>query len=208
MCRPRSVLEVDPVEGGSCSNYDYTCGDPVNHVDSTGTFRYTLHYDLGSTDLTPSEYMTMVERNFGTVFPITGRTATLPGEGTNMDLRVGPAPFPVYVSRKSPDGWMFRTRPGHPDYPGWISFKFSKTEGGRMRLTIRGYVPDYSLGACPITSCWLSGSDFIGQLRPERGRPLPGIYGLKDGSASCDSALGRSVRRPLCRPCAGCRLSD
>jgi RHS repeat-associated protein len=30
-------LEVDPVEGGSCNDYDYTCGDPVNGVDLAGT---------------------------------------------------------------------------------------------------------------------------------------------------------------------------
>jgi RHS repeat-associated protein len=29
-------LEVDPVEGGSCNDYDYTCGDPVNHSDLSG----------------------------------------------------------------------------------------------------------------------------------------------------------------------------
>ncbi|MBW3557832.1 MAG: hypothetical protein KY454_12945, partial [Actinobacteria bacterium] len=30
-------LEVDPVEGGSCNDYDYVCGDPVNGFDLDGT---------------------------------------------------------------------------------------------------------------------------------------------------------------------------
>jgi RHS repeat-associated protein len=29
-------LEVDPVEGGSCNDYDYACGDPINGSDLTG----------------------------------------------------------------------------------------------------------------------------------------------------------------------------
>ena len=29
-------LEVDPVEGGSCNDYDYACGDPVNNTDLDG----------------------------------------------------------------------------------------------------------------------------------------------------------------------------
>ena len=30
-------LSVDPIEGGSCNDYDYVCGDPVNGLDLTGT---------------------------------------------------------------------------------------------------------------------------------------------------------------------------
>jgi RHS repeat-associated protein len=33
-------LSVDPVAAGSCNDYDYTCGDPVNGSDLGGTFRY------------------------------------------------------------------------------------------------------------------------------------------------------------------------
>lgn len=29
--------QVDPVEGGSCNDYDYVCGDPVNETDLSGT---------------------------------------------------------------------------------------------------------------------------------------------------------------------------
>ncbi len=30
-------LETDPVEGGSCNDYDYVCGDPINGFDLDGT---------------------------------------------------------------------------------------------------------------------------------------------------------------------------
>ncbi len=31
-------LQVDPIEGGSCSDYDYVCGDPINAFDLSGEF--------------------------------------------------------------------------------------------------------------------------------------------------------------------------
>jgi len=140
-------LGVDPIEGGSCTDYLYACADPINKVDLAGTFHYTLNFDLGPTGLSASEYMSMVAANFGDVFPIGGAPDTLPGAGANVDLNVRRVPFPVYLSRRSADGWAFGTRFGHPDHKGWVSFKFTKSRG-RMRLQIRGYVPDYSLGAC------------------------------------------------------------
>ena len=115
---------------------------------------YTLNFDLGPTGLSASQYMSKVAGNFSSVFPIGGAPGRLPGVGANVDLGVGPVPFPVYVSQRTATGWTFGTRPGHPDFGGSISFQFTKS-GGRMRLQVRGYVPDYSLGACPVSvACW------------------------------------------------------
>jgi hypothetical protein len=36
-------LEVDPVEGGSCNDYDYVCANPVNAFDLAGTFCFHGH---------------------------------------------------------------------------------------------------------------------------------------------------------------------
>ena len=149
-------LETDPVEGGSCSDYDYVCSEPVNKVDLDGNFQYTLNFDLGRTRLSASQYMSKVAANFGRVFPIAGRPAKLPRQGANVNLRVGPVPFPVYVSRRSAAGWAFGTRVGHPDHKGWVSFEFTKSRSGHMNLRVRGYVPDYALGACSFSpACWL-----------------------------------------------------
>jgi hypothetical protein len=38
--RGSTFLEVDPVEGGSCNDYDYVCGDPVNDLDLDGRFSW------------------------------------------------------------------------------------------------------------------------------------------------------------------------
>jgi hypothetical protein len=131
----------------------------VNNSDLTGKFTYRLKFDLGASSRTPAEYMALVARNFGQVFPIVGRPTKLPGVGTNINLWAGAGariPFPVYVSRRSSDGWAFGTRPGHPDYGGWIAFKFTKSRSGHMSLSISAYVPDYSLGSFPFGAApWL-----------------------------------------------------
>ena len=31
-------LQTDPIDGGGCSTYEYTCADPINTSDYTGTF--------------------------------------------------------------------------------------------------------------------------------------------------------------------------
>ena len=121
-----------------------------------GTFKYTFNYDLGPTNLSASEYMAKVADNFGEVFPIKGRPSTLPDVGADLDLEVAGVGFPVYISRRSANGWVFGTRFGHPDHSGWLAFAFTRTKDGRMRLRIHGYVPDYALGACSISpSCWV-----------------------------------------------------
>jgi len=75
-----------------------------------------------------------------------------------LNLNVLRVPFHVYMSRRWANGWRFGTRPGHPDYPGWIEFKFTRSRNGHMNLRVHSYVPDYSLAAaCGFfnVGCWL-----------------------------------------------------
>jgi RHS repeat-associated protein len=41
-------LQVDPVEGGSCNDYDYVCGDPVNGLDVGGRFFNPIRVVVGA----------------------------------------------------------------------------------------------------------------------------------------------------------------
>ena len=65
--------------------------------------------------------------------------------GANMILRPSGAYFPVRVATLVSNGWTFSTRPGHPDYPGYVSFRFNKV-GTSMYLKVHGYIPFYSVG--------------------------------------------------------------
>jgi RHS repeat-associated protein len=38
-------MQVDPMPGGSCNDYDYTCQDPINGNDLTGQWTLTLYHD-------------------------------------------------------------------------------------------------------------------------------------------------------------------
>ncbi|MCW2573593.1 MAG: repeat-containing protein [Frankiales bacterium] len=49
-------LEVDPVEGGSCNDYDYVCSDPVNGYDLDGT-------------MLPPDHRTLPQPKVKTAFP-------------------------------------------------------------------------------------------------------------------------------------------
>jgi RHS repeat-associated protein len=136
-------LEVDPVEGGSANDYDYCDGDPVNGSDLGGTFHYTFSYDIGASDLSASEFMSVAAYMFGSTFPVHGRADHLTGNGQRMGLSFGGAPGPVEVSRMTSTGWRFNAKFPHGDYPGWIDFNFSR-RGGHIGLNIHAYVPGYS----------------------------------------------------------------
>jgi hypothetical protein len=139
-------LEVDPVLGGCENDYVYP-SNPVGQSDIAGTFSIALGYTLGTSSLSAAAYMSKVASNFGSVFPISGAPNRLPQIGGGLDLSVGLLRFPVYVSKRSATGWTFGTGAIHPDYPGWVSFNFTRNRSGVMRLTVRAYVPDYSLAA-------------------------------------------------------------
>ena len=43
-----TFLEVDPVEGGSCNDYDYVCGDPVNRFDLDGNVCFSCAWNTAT----------------------------------------------------------------------------------------------------------------------------------------------------------------
>jgi RHS repeat-associated protein len=144
-------LEPDPIEGGSCNEYEYACQDPANKYDTAGTFHYTFDYDLGPTNVSSSDFMAAVANAFGPLFVVDGHANRLTGNGQTMNLHLGPIPLPVRVSRMTSTGWRFNTRPPHGDYPGWIDFKFYRA-GGHMHLNVHAYVPDNAVILVPFLS--------------------------------------------------------
>lgn len=113
----------------------------------------------------------MVAANFGDVFPIGGAPDTLPSVGTNVGLRVGPVPFPVYVSSRSATGWTFGTRPGHPDH------------------NVRTYLPTYLLGACKLSvACFAFRKRIYRGVASARGRRSLTTFERRGGSESDQDA--------------------
>ncbi len=55
-------LEVDPVFGGSCNDYDYVCGDPVNGVDLTGTMMTPDQLTYGDLLADPDGFMAVIQQ--------------------------------------------------------------------------------------------------------------------------------------------------
>jgi RHS repeat-associated protein len=137
-------LQVDPVEGGSANDYDYVSGDPVNGLDLAGTFNYTFNFDLGPTAATPDDVFAYWTSHFAELFPLQGAPNQL-HLGDDVYLNAYGAPFPVHVSNLTQHYFKFTTRWYHPDFPGWISFNLSMSNG-HMFLRVHGYVSDISPG--------------------------------------------------------------
>ncbi|MGW6196943.1 RHS repeat-associated core domain-containing protein [Kribbella sp. NPDC055110] len=136
----------DPVPGGSNTSQGYCNGDPVNCADISGLYTYTLIYSLGHYRKSVYYFFMYLIRCFTCYFPIPGARALK--YNTRMDLRPGGAWFPVWVQAiwwsDTSAGWRFKTLHGHPDYPGYIQFTFTKSSAGWLYLTIHGWVPWYS----------------------------------------------------------------
>ncbi|MFE9248350.1 DNRLRE domain-containing protein [Streptomyces sp. NPDC007088] len=140
-----TFLQTDPLAGGGDNAYGYCSGDPVNCTDTTGTFDYWLKYNVGNPHMSAHRYFQKFRDNFNWVFPIGGHPSKLSHVGQKMNLwvkifgiKIG---FPVVVKSITSNGWRFNTRAGHPDYPGFISFYFTRLKSGQMRITIHGNVP-------------------------------------------------------------------
>lgn len=139
---------VDPVQGGNEASYGYP-NDPINRNDVSGALDYTMWFDLGRTYLTASSFFSKVRASFTSYFPIPGAKALRLGQ--RMTLRPRGAYFPLHVATLVSNGWTFATDKGHPDYNGYISFRFYKSSG-RMSLKVHGYVPWWSVGGQCLSS--------------------------------------------------------
>jgi hypothetical protein len=142
------------VEGGSCNDYEYVCGDPVNGFDLNGTKGYSYSFDLGwcmctAEDLwrdflsDPDAFPFSVEGVAGSLGPDdVGLTAHLP----RFTYRA-----PVEVVDISSVSLTFRSLPGHPEGAGnHITFQIEATRSehrwSRLRLNVEAWGP-YNGGA-------------------------------------------------------------
>jgi RHS repeat-associated protein len=132
-------LSRDPIEPLTQQPYGYAAQEPLDISDPAGLWNYNLHYDLGITALTPQSMMSMLEDNFGAIFPIPGRKATL-YLGETMHLDPFHLPFWVKVSRLTSSGWRFDTEFPHPDWPGFISFSFIQGPDCDLEFNVHGNV--------------------------------------------------------------------
>ncbi|MFJ2115001.1 RHS repeat-associated core domain-containing protein, partial [Streptomyces sp. NPDC087850] len=168
-------LQNDPVAGGGDNAYGYCSGDPVNCIDTAGTWEYWLKYNVGNPHMSASRYMKKFRDNFNWVFPIGGHAKKLSHVGQKMDLWVKIAgikiAFPVVVKSITSNGWRFNTRWGHPDYPGFISFYFTHLKSGQMRITLHGNVP-------PGADAWFIGKSNYTKKAKSTWKPL--IDNLRD----------------------------
>ncbi|MFJ6793996.1 DNRLRE domain-containing protein [Streptomyces sp. NPDC091268] len=170
-----TFLQDDPVQGGGASAYGYCSADPVNCTDTAGTWDYWLKYTVGNPHMSAKRYFKKFRDNFNWVFPIGGHASKLKKPGQKMDLWVKilgvKIAFPVVVKSISSNGFRFNTRWGHPDYPGFISFYFTRKRSGKMEITIHGNVP-------PFADAWFMGKSNYVKRAKKTWKPL--IDNLKD----------------------------
>ncbi|WP_241996612.1 RHS repeat-associated core domain-containing protein [Kribbella antiqua] len=152
----------DPVAGGSNTSQGYCNADPVNCSDISGLYTYTLIYALGHYRKSAYYFFMYLIRCFTCYFPIPGARALK--YNTRMDLRPGGLWFPVWVQAiwwsNSSAGWRFKTLHGHPDYPGYIQFTFTKSSAGWLYLTIYGWVPWWS-----FAGLWIPKPIYVARAR-------------------------------------------
>ena len=121
-------LQVDPVEGGSCNDYDYACGDPVNGSDLGGT----SIEELFPRAYGPDGYIDARAVSYAS----RGATFNWDAQFYNTSLHVISLDFDVYVT----DTHGHRRHASHSHYP-----YVSKRSGINGENT--GYIFHGSIGA-------------------------------------------------------------
>ncbi|WP_268236282.1 PA14 domain-containing protein [Subtercola lobariae] len=113
-----------------------------------GGWTYKHTYSIGTTSLSASQIMTSVSTHFGALFPplwrldgsqngaqllSVGQVVHTEFMGVNSSSTAGD----VRVTALGATGWTFMSLPGHPDYPGTVSFSFTSANG-QGYLTVCG----------------------------------------------------------------------
>ena len=110
---------------------------------------YDHKYSLGRTSMTSSELFLQVREHFGEVFPPLERIFTSDKDERDTTLEaVGQVIhtelpfFPVQngnivVTRLTSTGYQIAALPGHPEYPGAVTFTFTKSHTGEAFLRVQ-----------------------------------------------------------------------
>lgn len=126
-------------------------------IDGDYPLGYHHSYDLGATDLSQEELMTMFQENFGRLF-VPGQVGDhtqlnmhLTHEGQLIETSLMGTAIPkvttgmIEVRQITADGFSIIAEEDHPEYPGEVAFRLT-VENGRARLQVAGAYEDTVMG--------------------------------------------------------------
>jgi RHS repeat-associated protein len=105
-------LAVDPIESGSCNDYDYVCSDPVGGRDLSGTYGYSYKFDLGALPYSPYQVVAYIVNHFSDVFTFKGCGRRI-WTGKRCSLKWGPRRNPIRVYSVGSQSFAFESLKGH-----------------------------------------------------------------------------------------------
>ena len=102
---------------------------------------YDHSYNMGPTPLTPQQIFDQVRQHFGEVFPPAQNpknpeSLKLKNVGQNIYTQFGWGKGDIDVIDINDSGYSIEADPGHPEYPGVVTFSFTRTADGDAVLTV------------------------------------------------------------------------